>query len=68
MDDGPLSGPVVNSRRQLWSVAAFVSVIHDVILGIEVTPEGTLAPYFILLVFFVAISVLLIVCRRSSVH
>lgn len=33
-DDGQLSGPVVNSRRQLWSVAAFLSAIHDAVFHI----------------------------------
>jgi hypothetical protein len=33
--DGAYSGPVVNSRRQLWSVAAMVSVVHQVLLGVE---------------------------------
>jgi len=35
VSDGNLSGPVVNSRRQLWSVAAFASVIIDGIFGVE---------------------------------
>ncbi|MGI6393351.1 MAG: hypothetical protein ACOX2F_01240 [bacterium] len=30
-----LSGPVVNSRRQLWSVAAFVSLVKDGLLGMD---------------------------------
>ncbi len=38
--DGAYSGPVVNSQRQLWSVAGFISAIHDVIFGLETTPDG----------------------------
>jgi hypothetical protein len=30
-------GPVVNSRRQLWSVAGYVSFVHDVLFGLEAT-------------------------------
>lgn len=35
-EDGDLSGPVVNSRRQLWSVAGYLSMVFDVIFGISV--------------------------------
>lgn len=35
VDDGEFSGPVVNSERQLWSVAAFVSLVHQVIFGVR---------------------------------
>lgn len=34
--DGKLSGPVVNSRRQLWSVAGYAGMVMDVIFGKEV--------------------------------
>ncbi|MBR4490665.1 hypothetical protein IKP13_08535, partial [bacterium] len=34
-----LSGPVVNSRRQLWSVAGFLSMVLDSIFGREQTLE-----------------------------
>lgn len=34
--DGNLSGPVVNSRRQLWSVAGYAGMVMDVIFGKEV--------------------------------
>jgi hypothetical protein len=37
--DGNLSGPVVNSRRQLWSVAAFVSVVVNGMFGLEVEDQ-----------------------------
>jgi len=46
LEDGAYSGPVVNSQRQLWSVAAFVSLVHQVLFGLETTPEGfTVTPY-----------------------
>jgi hypothetical protein len=35
-----LSGPVVNSRRQLWSVASFVSLVIDGLFGMEFTLDG----------------------------
>ncbi len=34
--DGPLSGPVVNSPRQLWSVAAYAGAVIDGLFGIRV--------------------------------
>jgi hypothetical protein len=40
LDDGAASGPVVNSPRQLWSVAGYVSMVHDVLFGIEATQTG----------------------------
>lgn len=40
VDDGAASGPVVNSQRQLWSVAAYVSMVHDTIFGLEAEPDG----------------------------
>ncbi len=40
VDDGDLSGPVVNSRRQLWSVAGYLSLVTQGIFGISATPEG----------------------------
>lgn len=36
LEDGDHSGPVVNSQRQLWSVAGYLSMVHDVVFGIEV--------------------------------
>lgn len=46
VDDGAYSGPVVNSQRQLWSVAAFASMVHDVLFGIEATDTGlSVRPY-----------------------
>jgi Bacterial alpha-L-rhamnosidase 6 hairpin glycosidase domain len=35
-----LHGPVINSQRQLWSVAGFLSVVQDVLFGFGVTPDG----------------------------
>lgn len=40
VDDGALSGPVVNSTRQLWSVAGYVSMVHDVLFGLDASQEG----------------------------
>lgn len=40
VEEGPLSGPVVNSQRQLWSVAGYVSMVHDVLFGMSATREG----------------------------
>ncbi len=40
LDDGAYSGPVVNSQRQLWSVAGYISLVHDVIFGMEASQEG----------------------------
>ena len=34
VDDGPLSGPVVNSPRQLWSVAGFLDVAIEGVFGL----------------------------------
>jgi hypothetical protein len=33
--EAELKGPVVNSRRQLWSVGAYLSTVQDVIFGLE---------------------------------
>ena len=35
-----ISGPVISSQRQLWSVAGFVSVVRDVLFGLDVSPDG----------------------------
>jgi hypothetical protein len=37
VEDGAYSGPVVNSQRQLWSVAGYISMVQDVIFGMEIT-------------------------------
>ena len=38
--DGPRTGPVVDSRRQLWSVAGYLSMVQNVIFGEEVSTNG----------------------------
>ena len=40
VEDGIYSGPVVNSQRQLWSVAGYTSMVHDVIFGVETTMDS----------------------------
>jgi hypothetical protein len=42
VDDGALSGPVVNSPRQLWSVAAFLGVAIEGVFGL--TEDGRVEP------------------------
>jgi len=37
---GALSGPVVNSRRQLWSVAGYVGVVVKGMFGVEASEQG----------------------------
>ncbi len=44
--DGAYSGPVVNSRRQLWSVAGYLSMVVRTLFGFEATLNGIrLAPF-----------------------
>ena len=38
--EGPRLGPQVNSRRQLWSVAGYLSMVQDVVFGLETSLEG----------------------------
>jgi len=38
--DGSNTGPVINSQRQLWSVAGYLSMVVDVLVGLEATQEG----------------------------
>lgn len=46
VDDGLYSGPQVNSQRQLWSVAGYLSMVHEVIFGLEQNAQGLrFAPY-----------------------
>jgi len=40
VDDGASSGPVVNSQRQLWSVAGYVHMVHGVIFGLAPARDG----------------------------
>lgn len=35
-----LNGPVVNSRRQLWSVAGYLAMVQDVVFGLETSWDG----------------------------
>ncbi len=42
VDDGALSGPVVNSPRQLWSVAAYLAVASEGVFGLE--PDERVEP------------------------
>jgi len=42
VDDGALSGPVVNSPRQLWSVAGYLSMVLEGVFGVE--DDGRIAP------------------------
>lgn len=35
-----LGGPVLNSRRQLWSVAGYISMVVDVVFGLETSQDG----------------------------
>lgn len=41
-----LSGPVINSQRQLWSVAAYLGLVVNDVFGIETTSDGLrIAPW-----------------------
>ncbi len=40
VEDGEYSGPVVNSRRQLWSVAGYLSAVVDGLFGVEADLDG----------------------------
>ncbi|MEM9692301.1 MAG: hypothetical protein AAGA56_07140 [Myxococcota bacterium] len=40
LEDGDASGPIINSTRQLWSVAGFVSLIHEQLFGLDARPDG----------------------------
>ncbi|HEX7326605.1 MAG TPA: Six-hairpin glycosidase-like protein [Rhodanobacteraceae bacterium] len=42
VDDGELSGPVVDSTRQLWSVAAYLDMVREGVFGI--TDDGRVDP------------------------
>jgi hypothetical protein len=42
IDDGQYSGPVVNSKRQLWSVAAYLDLVVEGVFGL--TDRDTLEP------------------------
>lgn len=38
--DPAVSGPVVDSQAQLWSIAGYLSMVHDVIFGLETSNTG----------------------------
>ena len=42
VDDGKLSGPVINSPRQLWSVGAYVAIVAEGVFGLN--PDGSVQP------------------------
>jgi glycogen debranching enzyme len=45
-EDGSYSGPVVNSQRQLWSVAGYLGMVVRGIFGLEAEDDGLhLEPY-----------------------
>jgi archaellum component FlaF (FlaF/FlaG flagellin family) len=39
-NDGARKGPPINSRRQLWSVAAYLSMVQDTVFGMDVSADG----------------------------
>jgi hypothetical protein len=46
VSDGPRSGPVINSRRQLWSVAGYLSAVIDGVFGLRIERGAlTLRPF-----------------------
>jgi predicted alpha/beta superfamily hydrolase len=47
LDDGKLSGPVVNSRRQLWSVGAYLGMVVGSVFGVQTTNDGIAVRPFI---------------------
>ena len=38
--NGVINGPVINSRRQLWSVAGYLAMVQDVVFGLEFSANG----------------------------
>lgn len=42
VDEGALSGPVVNSPRQLWSVAGYLQMVMEGVFGLQ--PDGRVEP------------------------
>jgi hypothetical protein len=40
VDDGAYSGPVVNSHRQLWSIAGYLSMVQHTLFGVHATSDG----------------------------
>jgi hypothetical protein len=46
LDDGAYSGPVVNSQRQLWSVAGYIGMVNGSLFGVEPVKVGVkVAPF-----------------------
>ncbi len=45
--DGPFTGPVINSRRQLWSVAGFLSIVRDTLMGVRVEGDAVVFRPFV---------------------
>ncbi len=39
-NNGAWNGPAVNSQRQLWSVAGYISMVSDIIFGMEMNYSG----------------------------
>lgn len=47
VEDGPYSGPVVNSQRQIWSVAGYIGMVHGSLFGIAPEKGGVrVQPFF----------------------
>ena len=46
-DEGEYSGPVVNSQRQLWSVAGYAGMVQSVLFGFEPTENGFVVNPFV---------------------
>lgn len=42
VDEGALSGPVVNSERQLWSVAGYLAMVSEGVFGVQ--DDGRVLP------------------------
>jgi hypothetical protein len=46
VDDGSYSGPVVNSQRQIWSVAGYIGTVNRELFGVEALDDGAhVAPF-----------------------
>ncbi len=46
VEEGATTGPVVNSQRQLWSVAGYLSMVHHTLFGMSAEPGGLrVAPF-----------------------
>lgn len=48
---GDQRGPVINSRRQLWSVAGYLAMVQDIVFGLETSWEGIRFDPYITAVF-----------------